>query len=272
LDTLEHNAPAIDFRRFSLGFSKSKGNVALQVLRDISLSIQPGEVCTIIGPSGCGKTTLLRAVAGLLTPEDDDVVCEGSLAVFGMAPSEAKRQRCFAFTFQNPVLLPWRNVQQNVGLPLEIMNTEGKKNKHLIDEMLSMVGISEFDKAMPSEISGGMKQRANLARALVQEPRILLMDEPFGSLDEVTRERLNFELLRIHRVRKPTILFVTHSLSEATFLGDRVFVLSKRPATVREVIPIKLKQKRTEETFLSSEYLELVRRVREVFVREDSVV
>lgn len=273
LDTLEqHNAPAIDFRHFSLAFSNSKSDVALKVLRDISLSIQPGEVSTIIGPSGCGKTTLLRAVAGLLTPEDDDVLCEGSLEVFGMAPSKAKRHRFFAFTFQNPVLLPWRNVRQNVGLPLEIMNSEGKKDRRLIDEMLSMVGISEFDKAMPSEISGGMKQRANLARALVQEPRVLLMDEPFGSLDEVTRERLNFELLRIHRVRKPTILFVTHSLSEATLLADRVFVLSKRPATVREVIPIKLKQERTEKTLLSSEYLELVRRVREIFVREDSAV
>lgn len=263
---------AIDFRHFSLAFSNSKDNVPLKVLHHISFSIQPGEIVTIVGPSGCGKTTLLRVIAGLLTQEDTNVVCDGSLKIFGLPPSEAKRQRFFAFTFQNPVLLPWRNVRQNVGLPLEIMSSDGEKNKSRIDKMLSTVGISEFEEAMPSEISGGMKQRANLARALVQEPKILLMDEPFGSLDEVTRERLNFELLRIHRVRKPTILFITHSLSEATLLADRVFILSKRPTTVREIIPVELEQERTEETLLSPEYLELVRRVRDVFVQEDPAV
>lgn len=272
LDQQEQNVPAINFRRFSLAYPNSKGGLSLQVLREVSLTVQRGEIITIIGPSGCGKTTLLRAVAGLLTPEDDKVVCEGSLEVFGMSPWEAKRQRMFAFTFQNPVLLPWRNVRQNVGLPLEIMNSGGRKNAQLIDEVLSMVGIGDFDKAMPSEISGGMQQRANLARALVQEPRILLMDEPFGSLDEVTRERLNFELLRIHRVRKPTILFVTHSLSEAALLADRVLVLSKRPSTVREVITVELPQERTEKTLISSEYLGLVRSIREVFAGEDSAV
>jgi len=272
LDTPEKKSISIDFQHFSLAYSNSKNDSHLQVLRDISLSIQPGEINTIIGPSGCGKTTLLRAVAGLLAPEDDDVSCEGSIEVFGMPPSEAKRQRLFAFTFQNPVLLQWRNVRQNVGLPLEIMSSGGKNDRQLIDELLSMVGIREFDKAMPSEISGGMQQRANLARALIQEPKVLLMDEPFGSLDEVTREKLNFELLRIHRLKKPTILFVTHSLSEATLLADHVLVLSKRPATVRKIIPITLPQERTEETLNSPEYLSLVRRVREVFTREDSAI
>ena len=272
MNTFDNNAPAINLKHFSLAYSNSKGDILLKVLHDISLSIKPGEISTIIGPSGCGKTTLLRALAGLLTPEDDNVVFEGSLEVFGMSPSEVKKQRMFAFTFQNPVLLPWRNVRQNVSLPLEIMNNEGKKDKQLIDEMLSMVGIGEFDKAMPSEISGGMQQRANLARALVQEPKVLLMDEPFGSLDEVTRERLNFELLRIHRLKKPTILFVTHNLSEATLLADSVLVLSKLPATIREVIPIEFQHERTEEILLSSEYLDLVRIVREVFSREDAAV
>lgn len=272
MDALEKKVLTIDFHCFSLAYSNSTGDSSLQVLRDISLSIQLGEIITIIGPSGCGKTTLLRAVAGLLSSEDDNVTCEGTLEVFGMSPSEAKQQRLFAFTFQNPVLLPWRNVRQNVGLPLEIMNSGGIKDKRLIDEMLSMVGIGDFAGAMPSEISGGMQQRANLARALVQEPKILLMDEPFGSLDEITRERLNFELLRIHRVTKSTILFVTHSLSEAVLLADRVLVMSKRPSTLREVIPVELPLERTEKTLLSSEYLALVRKVREVFMREDSVI
>jgi NitT/TauT family transport system ATP-binding protein len=163
----------------------------------------------------------------------------------------------FAFAFQNPVLLPWRTVRQNVSLPLEIMQRGDSKDTRLADEMLAMVGLCDFDKAMPSELSGGMQQRANLARALVQEPRVLLMDEPFGSLDEVTRERLNFELLRIHQLRKPTILFVTHSLSEAILLADRVIVLSRRPATIRVAIPVSFQQERTESILLSTEYLVL---------------
>ena len=270
LDTQNQNIAAMDFRRFSLAYLNSKGGLPLQVLQEVTLSVQPGEIITIVGPSGCGKTTLLRAVAGLLTPEDDHVVCEGFLEVFGVSPAEAKKKRLFAFTFQNPALLPWRNVRQNVSLPFEIMSRGGGNDSHLIDEMLSMVGIADFDKAMPSEISGGMQQRANLARALVQKPKVLLMDEPFGSLDEVTRERLNFELLRIHRLRKPSILFVTHNLSEAALLADRVVVMSKLPATIREIIHVNFQRERVEDTLLSPEYLDLVRRIREVFTQEDS--
>jgi len=240
------------------------------VIREFSLTIRAGEIITIIGPSGCGKTTLLRAIAGLLLENEENVACEGSISIFGMSPSEAKRQRMFAFTFQNPVLLPWRTVKQNVSLPLEIINQKSNKNRSLVDEMLSMVGIADFAHSLPSGISGGMQQRANLARALVQEPRILLMDEPFGSLDEVTRERLNFELLKIHHIRRPTILFITHSLSEATLLADRIVILGKRPATIREEIQVKFQHKRTEALLLTPEYINLVRKVRSVFVREDS--
>ncbi|MEW8287508.1 MAG: ABC transporter ATP-binding protein [Candidatus Thiodiazotropha endolucinida] len=269
---MKNNMSAIELHHFSLAYSNPKDREPLQVLNDITLSIQPGEIITIIGPSGCGKTTLLRAVAGLLTNKDDTVICDGSLDVLGMPVSDAKRERTFAFTFQNPILLPWRNVQQNVGLPLELTGGPDREDMHAVDEMLSMVGIGEFAQAMPSEISGGMKQRVNLARALIQEPKVLLMDEPFGSLDEVTRERLNFELLRIHRLRKPTILFVTHSLSEAALLGDRILILSKRPSRIREIIPNILPHERTEETLVSSDYLDLVRRVRRVFSQEDSMV
>lgn len=261
---------AIQFRQFCLAYPGPKGKPLLQVLQDVSLSVRSGEFITIVGPSGCGKTTLLRAVAGLLVQEEDDVVIFGALSVFGMSPLDAKRQRMFAFTFQNPVLLPWRTVRQNVALPLEITHDSETPDDHQVDEMLSMVGIGDFSCSMSAQLSGGMQQRVNLARALVQEPRILLMDEPFGSLDEVTRERLNFELLRIHRLKKQTILFVTHNLTEAALLGDRVLVLSKRPSTIREVLPIGLPDERTDDTLLSPEFLAHVRRVRDVFTREET--
>lgn len=275
MNTAEQNIDsslfAINFKEFSLTYFGSKNNHSVQALRDVSLTVNQGEIITIVGPSGCGKTTLLRAVAGLLTSKEDNAEIKGSLHIFGKHPSEAKRQRMFAFTFQNPALLPWRNVWQNVSLPLEIMHRNAPTSSYLIDEMLSMVGISEFAKAMPSEISGGMQQRANLARALVQEPRILLMDEPFGSLDEVTRERMNFELLRIQRLRRPTILFVTHNLSEATLLADRVLIMSERPATIREEIPIQFNQERNEDILLAPEYLDMVRKVRKAFTKNSIV-
>lgn len=261
---------AIQLGQFCLAYSGSNGKPPLQVLQDVSLSVRPGEFITIVGPSGCGKTTLLRAVAGLLAQDDDDIVTAGTLKVFDMSPLEAKRKRMFAFTFQNPVLLPWRTVRQNVALPMEITNETQTPDNHQIDEMLSMVGIGDFSSSMSAQLSGGMQQRVNLARALVQEPSILLMDEPFGSLDEVTRERLNFELLRIHRLKNQTILFVTHNLTEAALLADRVVVLSKRPSTIREVISIDLKGERTDDTLLSPDFLAQVRRIRDVFTCEDS--
>lgn len=260
---------AIQFRQFFLAYPGSRGRPSLQVLREVSLSVRPGEFITIVGPSGCGKTTFLRAIAGLLVQEEDEVEITGSLRIFDRSPLEAKRQRTFAFTFQNPVLLPWRTVRQNVALPLEITHNTQQPGNHQVDNMLSMVGIGDFSGSMSDQLSGGMQQRVNLARALVQEPRILLMDEPFGSLDEVTRERLNFELLRIHRLKKQTILFVTHNLTEAVLLADRVFVLSKRPSTVREIIPISLPGERTEDTLLSPEFLACVRKVRRSLTRED---
>lgn len=260
---------AIQFQQLCLSYHGLKGKQPIEVLRDVSLSVRPGEFISIVGPSGCGKTTLLRVVAGLLVQNEDDVAISGSLRVFDMTPLEAKRQRMFAFTFQNPVLLPWRTVRQNVALPLEIMHGTETPDDHHVDEMLSMVGIDDFSSSMSTQLSGGMQQRVNLARALVQEPRILLMDEPFGGLDEVTRERLNFELLRIHHFKKQTILFVTHSLTEAVLLADRVLVLTKRPSTIREVIQIDLPRERTDDTLLSPEFLAHVRKVRDVFTRVD---
>ena len=253
-----------------LSYPDPNGNPPLNVLQNVSLSVRPGEFITIVGPSGCGKTTLLRAVAGLLAEGEDDVSISGTIRIFDMTPLEAKRKRMFAFTFQNPVLLPWLTVRDNVTLPLEITHGIKTSDATKIDEMLSMVGINDFSSSMSPQLSGGMQQRVNLARALVQEPRILLMDEPFGSLDEVTRERLNFELLRIHRLKKQTILFVTHNLTEAALLADRVLVLTKRPSTIREAIKIELPRERTEDTLLSPKFLDHVRQVRKVFTREES--
>lgn len=263
-------SPAIEASGFGLSFRAVKRSGPLEVLNDIHLTVKSGEILTIIGPSGCGKTTLLRAIAGLLISQDDNVILSGSMRVFGLAPDEAKKKRMFAFTFQNPVLLPWRTVQQNVSLPLEVIHGKTVQDKTVVDEMLSMVGISEFACSMPGDISGGMQQRVNLARALVQEPCVLLMDEPFGSLDEVTRERLNFELLRIQRMKQQTILFVTHSISEAVLLADRVLILSKRPSTIREAVSIPLPKERTEETLTSPDFLRTVRKVRELFSREEA--
>lgn len=261
---------AIEAARFGLAFPGTKRKEPLQVLKNLNLSVMAGEILTVIGPSGCGKTTLLRAVAGLLTEDDDGVILQGDLRVHGLPPAEAKKQRIFAFTFQNPVLLPWRSVRDNVMLPLEIAHGATQVDTAVADDMLSMVGIREFGSSMTAEISGGMQQRVNLARALVQEPSVLLMDEPFGSLDEVTRERLNFELLRIQRVKKQTVLFVTHSISEAVLLADRVLVLSKRPSRIREEIRIDLGEERTEETLTNPDYLSLVRKVRGIFSQEEN--
>ncbi|MBI5380609.1 MAG: ABC transporter ATP-binding protein [Opitutae bacterium] len=258
--------PTIDLEGYSLSYLAPDGVPLLRVLSDITLSVKGGEFIAIVGPSGCGKTTLLRAIAGLIPSESRATQTKGILRVFGAPTVDAKRSRKFALTFQNAVLLPWRTVRENVSLPLEIAD---EKNPQLVDEMLAMVGISEFAAARPNELSGGMQQRVNLARALVQEPAVLLMDEPFGSLDEIVRERLNFELLRIHRLKKPTVFFVTHSLNEAVLLADRVLVFSERPGRIREIFDVNLPIERTDDTLVSPAYLDIVRRVRAAFTKQE---
>lgn len=258
---------AIESQKFSLSFSKGKSYSTINVLKNISLSIKEGEIIGIIGPSGCGKTTLLRTVAGLITASSSTIV-SGSLKIYNLPPFEAKQKRFFSFAFQNPILLPWRSVRKNIQLPLEIMGVSTTVSNTIVDDLLAMVGMQEFNNAMPAEISGGMRQRVSLARALAQEPKILLMDEPFGSLDEVTREKLNFDLLRIHKSKKTTILFVTHNLTEATLLADRVCILTGQPARIREILDIKFSQERDESILYSKELLEMTNRVRRSFTKE----
>ncbi len=214
----------------------------MTALKDVSLDVLEGEFLTLLGPSGCGKSTFLRVVADLVPPSG------GSLSVLGVTPQNARLRRDIGFVFQDPALLPWRTAIENVELPLEVARdkTQGNKAPRATPrELLELVGLKGFEAAYPHELSGGMRQRVSIARALVSDPRVLLMDEPFGALDEITRDRLNEELLRVWRELGMTVLFVTHSIYEAAFLGQRVLMLAANPGRVREVVSIDLPDQRT---------------------------
>ena len=208
-------------------------------MRDVSLAVQPGELVSLIGPSGCGKSTLLKLAADVLTPSS------GAVAVAGAPPAAARRARQFSVVFQNPVLLPWRTVQQNVELPLEIAGRSVADRRRAAAGMIELVGLAGFERARPAQLSGGMQQRVAIARALTLQPSLLLMDEPFSAVDELTRDRLNDELLGIWQRTRAAILFVTHSIEEAVYLSDRVVVLSRRPGQVAATLDIDLGHPRT---------------------------
>jgi len=226
---------------------------SLEVLRDISFGVEPGGFVSLIGPSGCGKTTLLKLIAGLLKPT------RGSLLIDGQSPLDARKRGILGFAFQRPTLLPWRDVRHNILLPLEILPKNGRGDPEAI---LATVGLEKFAGAYPAELSGGMLQRVALARALIHNPRLLLMDEPFGSLDEITREDLNLELLRIWNDLKPTIVFVTHSLREAALLSDRVIILGRLPAQKKMEVTIPFSRPRTLEMTTSAEFSVLLTELR----------
>ena len=224
----------------------------IQALESISFQAAAGEFVSIIGPSGSGKSTLIKLIGDLVQPTN------GRITVGDMTAAEARADGAFSWVFQNPVLLPWRRVVENVRLPLEILRRTGR-DPH---ELLRMVGLAGFEDKYPSELSGGMQQRVALARALTFNPRILLMDEPFGALDEFTRNTMQYELLRIWGETRVTVLFVTHSLSEAIFLADRVLVLSPRPATVRQIADVPFPRPRDASLKDRPEFEELVRCLR----------
>jgi NitT/TauT family transport system ATP-binding protein len=204
-------------------------------LEDVGVEIAAGALVTMIGPSGCGKSTLLRVIADLVPTSD------GKIEVFGRTPAQARLARDFAFVFQDATLLPWRSAIDNVRLPLEVGGGTAKVTVHAKPEdLLALVGLAGRETALPHELSGGMRQRVAIARALVCRPRILLMDEPFGALDEITRDKLNEELLRIWEETGTTIVFVTHSIPEAAFLGQHVLVLASQPGRVREFFEVDL--------------------------------
>ena len=219
-------------------------------LENISLTINRGEFVTFLGPSGCGKSTLLRVVSGL------SPVSEGSVYVNGMTPENAREM--MSFIFQDATLLPWRTVEQNVGLGLELEHAARPLRSERVTRMLELVGLSHVATRYPRQLSGGMRMRVSIARALVSRPRILLMDEPFAALDEMTRDRLNEELLRLYAEQKWTVLFVTHSVAEAVFLSSRVVVLAAHPGRVDHEIAIGLPWPRTAETRESIQFEEAV--------------
>ena len=222
----------------------------------VNLSIAEGEFISLIGPSGCGKTTLLRVIADL------EPVTSGSVLVNGMSPHDARLARAYGYVFQAPALFPWRTVLANVMLPLQIHGRSRDEARAIAREQLARVGLDGFDAKYPWQLSGGMQQRVSIARALGFEPRLLMMDEPFGALDEITRDRLNEQLLRLWEREKRTVIFVTHSIPEAAFLSSRIVVMSARPGRIVEVIESNLPADRTLDIRESPEFSSIAHRLR----------
>jgi len=237
------------------GVSKRFGETT--ALQGIDLTTEEREFVSLIGPSGCGKSTLLRIIGDLIQPSSGNVVVNGKPA------RKARIDRDYGIVFQDPVLYDWRTVAKNIALPLELADWDRRRRRERVREMMELVELGDFGNHYPWQLSGGMQQRVSIARALSFDPSLLLMDEPFGALDEMTRERLNLELLRIWDQSGSTIVFVTHSIAEAVFLSTRVVVMSPRPGRITEIIPIDLPQPRAATTREDPRFFELVTRVRE---------
>jgi NitT/TauT family transport system ATP-binding protein len=244
----------IDIRNLSLTFQTADAPV--HALSDINLQVGAGEFVSLIGPSGCGKTTLMRIVADLEQPTG------GSVNVNGMTPAQARLKRAYGYVFQAPALYPWRNVLSNVTLPHEIMGVPKAEREAKARQYLDLVGLSGFTRKYPWQLSGGMQQRVSIARALSFDPAILLMDEPFGALDEITRDKMNEELLSIWRKTGKTVIFVTHSIDEAVLLSTRIVVMSARPGRIVDVLDSTLPAERSLETRESPGAVALAHRVR----------
>jgi NitT/TauT family transport system ATP-binding protein len=247
-------ALAVDAKGVSLTFKTSDGEV--QALSDVDLEIAAGDFVSFIGPSGCGKTTLLRVIADLERPS------AGTIAVNGVSPEEARLERHYGYVFQAPALYPWRSIERNVMLPLEIMGFSADERKARAARYLALVNLSGFERKFPWQLSGGMQQRASIARALSFDPALLLMDEPFGALDEIVRDHLNEQLLRLWNQTGKTVVVVTHSIPEAVFLSTRIVVMSPRPGRIIDVIACNFPRDRTLEIRETPEFLKIAQRVR----------
>ena len=243
----------IETQDLSLTFTTADGPV--YALQGINLTVNDGDFVSLIGPSGCGKTTLLRVIADL------EQASHGSIQVNGMSPERARMARAYGYVFQAPALYPWRTVEKNVGLPLEIMGIADASAR--VKRNLELVNLAGFEKKFPWQLSGGMQQRVSIARALAVEPKLLLMDEPFGALDEIVRDKLNQQLLELWAATKKTVVFVTHSIPEAVFLSSKIVVMSPRPGRIIDVIETNLPASRTLDVRETPEFLKIAHRVRE---------
>ena len=246
---------SIDIRDLSLTFQTSDGPVF--ALSNANLHVRKGEFVSFIGPSGCGKTTLLRVIADLERPTS------GSITVNGLSPEQARLQRQYGYVFQAPALYPWRTVERNVMLPLEVFGFSKTERQERAQKYLSLVNLNGFEKKFPWQLSGGMQQRVSIARALSFDPQLLLMDEPFGALDEIVRDKLNEQLLKLWAQTKKTVVFVTHSIPEAVFLSTRIVVMSPRPGRIIDVIDCDLGSERSLDIRESPEFLKIAHRVRD---------
>ena len=238
-----------------LSLTYQTGDGVVEALSKINLNIEEGEFVSLIGPSGCGKTTLLRAIANLETPSS------GTLLVNGLGAEQARLARSYGYVFQAPALLPWRKVKDNVALPLEVMGLDDVAGR--VTRNLELVNLKGFEEKFPWQLSGGMQQRVSIARALAFDPQLLLMDEPFGALDEIVRDKLNQQLLELWARTKKTIIFVTHSIPEAVFLSTKIVVMSPRPGRIIDVISSDLPAKRNLDIRETPAFLKIAHRVRE---------
>ena len=246
--------PVIEISDLSLTFNTNDGPV--HALSNIDLAVNQGDFISLIGPSGCGKTTLLRLIADLEAPTS------GSITINGDSPNQARLNREYGYVFQSPALYPWRNIERNIALPLEILGLNKNEQAQRIEKNLSLVNLKGFERKYPWQLSGGMQQRASIARALAVEPELLLMDEPFGALDEIVRDHLNEQLLKLWAKTNKTVVFVTHSIPEAVFLSTKIVVLCPRPGRIHEIITSNLPKERNLDVRETPEFLEIAHNVR----------
>ena len=249
----------IKIENLSMVYQDKNGGQPVTALKDVNLEIKEGEFISLLGPSGCGKTTLLRIIADLLQHTS------GNVTVRGQSPRDIRLQKKYGIVFQNPVLYDWRTVRRNVCMPMELLGMKKPERTSQVTKMLDLVGLSDFGKHYPYELSGGMQQRVGIARALAINPEILLMDEPFSALDEFTREKLHEDLLNIWNKTNKTIVFVTHNISEAVFLSDRVVVLSPHPGRVSAVIDINIPRPRNMESKQTPQFYDYITKIRNSF-------
>ncbi|WP_170577456.1 ABC transporter ATP-binding protein [Ruegeria arenilitoris] len=255
MNTESTTQPVIEARQLDLTFQTNDGPI--HALKDVNLTVDKGDFVSFIGPSGCGKTTFLRCIAALETPTG------GTLTVNGMTPDEARRNRAYGYVFQAAGLYPWRTIAKNIKLPLEIMGYFASEQEERVKKVLELVDLEGFGGKFPWQLSGGMQQRASIARALAFDADILLMDEPFGALDEIVRDHLNEQLLALWARTEKTIGFVTHSIPEAVYLSTKIVVMSPRPGRITDVIDSPLPKERPLDIRDTPEFIEVAHRVRE---------